>query len=91
VEALEEAPLVHANHCLDDEMRRQEAARPPDLLDSSHRRLERAREILATGPVTLELLMELTRDPLAICQRSTPPHHIESSGAAYEHFRFDDG
>jgi isopenicillin-N N-acyltransferase-like protein len=81
VEALEEAPLVHANHCLDDEMRRQEAARPPDLLDSSHRRLERAREILATGPVTLELLMELTRDPLAICQRSTPPHHIESSGA----------
>jgi hypothetical protein len=31
--------------------------------------------------VTLELLMELTRDPEAICQRSTPPHHIESSGA----------
>ncbi|MBW2292563.1 MAG: hypothetical protein JRG94_09650 [Deltaproteobacteria bacterium] len=33
-------------------------------------------------PVTLDRLMALTRDSVAICQRSKPPFHIESSGAA---------
>jgi len=81
VRALEQVPLVHTNHCLDDEMRGHEAARPPDLLDSSRQRLRRAGELLTNAPVTLQLLIDLTRDPEAICQRSTPPHHLESSGA----------
>jgi hypothetical protein len=25
--------------------------------------------------------MQMTRDPQAICQRSRPPYHLESSGA----------
>ena len=32
--------------------------------------------------MTFERLVELTRDPVAICQRSRPPFYIESSGAA---------
>jgi hypothetical protein len=45
--------------------------------------LRRADELLAgSDPITLERLMALTRDPVAICHRSQPPFHVESSGAA---------
>ena len=57
--------------------------RPPELLESSEHRLRRARELLAeTAPITLESLIALTRDSVAICHRSAPPFHVESSGAA---------
>jgi isopenicillin-N N-acyltransferase-like protein len=83
VTKLENSPLVHTNHCLDAEAEREQAVRPPELLESSERRLRRAGELLASrDPVTLERLVALTRDPDAICQRSQPPFHIESSGAA---------
>jgi isopenicillin-N N-acyltransferase-like protein len=73
--------LVHTNHCLAEETRAHEAARAPELLASSQARLRRAEELLADGPIGVARLMEMTRDPEAICQRSRPPFHIESSGA----------
>ena len=74
-------PLLHTNHCLEEQTRPYEAERPPLLLASSHARLARARELLAEGPIDTERLMELTRDAESICQVSQPPHHMESSGA----------
>jgi isopenicillin-N N-acyltransferase-like protein len=73
--------LLHTNHCLHDETRAHEAHRAPELVASSHARLARAQELLASGPVDAERLMAMTRDSEAICQRSRPPFHIESSGA----------
>jgi hypothetical protein len=35
---------------------------------------------LSAGPLELEQLFALTRDPI-ICRRSAPPYHVESSGA----------
>jgi isopenicillin-N N-acyltransferase-like protein len=81
VRALGAEPLFHTNHCLEAETRAHEAPRPPELLASSLARLRRARELLASGPIDAERLVALTRDPEAICQRSRPPFHIESSGA----------
>ena len=82
VTKLEDSPLVHTNHCLDADARREQAKRPPALLESSEGRLRRADELFASrDPVTLERLVALTRDPV-VCHRSQPPFHIESSGAA---------
>jgi len=83
VTKLEGSPLTHTNHCLDADARREQAPRPPALLESSENRLRRAYELLdSNDPVTFERLVDLTRDPVAICQRSRPPFHLESSGAA---------
>jgi isopenicillin-N N-acyltransferase-like protein len=82
VRELAAEPLFHTNHCLEAEAVEQEAERPPALLESSRARLRRARELLDADTTTLERLMDLTRDPEAICQRSRPPYHLESSGAA---------
>jgi isopenicillin-N N-acyltransferase-like protein len=83
VTKLEGSVIAHTNHCLDAEALREQAERPSDLLESSEARLQRASELLAgSDPITLERLMALTRDPVAICHRSQPPFHIESSGAA---------
>jgi isopenicillin-N N-acyltransferase-like protein len=83
VTKLEDSVIAHTNHCIDAEARREEAERPPELLESSEGRLRRAGELLAgIEPITLDRLIALTRDPVAICHRSQPPFHIESSGAA---------
>lgn len=81
VRELGEEPLLHTNHCLEEETRPHEAERAPELLASSQARLARARELLADGPIDAERLMEMTRDPDAICQRARAPYHVESSGA----------
>jgi isopenicillin-N N-acyltransferase-like protein len=81
VRELRSEPLFHTNHCLADETRALEAKRAPELVASSHARLRRAEELLAEGPIDVPRLMEMTRDPEAICQRARPPFHIESSGA----------
>lgn len=73
-------PLAHTNHCLDAACQAREASKAADLRQSSVLRLETARRMLA-GPVDLELLVALTREPAAICRRSAPPWHFESSGA----------
>jgi isopenicillin-N N-acyltransferase-like protein len=83
VTKLEDVPLAHTNHCLHPDALNEQAPRPPVLLESSKRRLERTNELLAEGQaVDFDELASLTRDPLAICQRSAAPFHIESSGAA---------
>jgi isopenicillin-N N-acyltransferase-like protein len=83
VTKLEGSPITHTNHCLDPEAQREEAERAPALLESSIGRLRRAGELLeGSEPITQERLVALTRDPVAICHRSEPPFHVESSGAA---------
>ncbi len=83
VTKLEEAPLVHTNHCLHAETEREQADKSPLLRESSRKRLQRAEELLSELDVaTPEWGMAFTRDPVAICQRSKPPFRIESSGAA---------
>ena len=80
--SLENDPLVHTNHCRDNEARKREATRPPDLLASSESRLAKATELMMARPLGIEDLMAMTREPEAICRWSTTPYHNESSGAA---------
>jgi isopenicillin-N N-acyltransferase-like protein len=82
VEKLDDSALVHTNHCLVNSNTEVERTRTPESLASSKARLNRAEELLARDAITPEALMELTRDPQAICVRSAPPSHIESCGAA---------
>lgn len=83
VTKLEERPLFHTNHALDDQAHAIEAARPPDLLASSEARLAQADKVLggSNEHIGLDDLIAMTRDPDAICRRSEPPHHTESAGA----------
>jgi isopenicillin-N N-acyltransferase-like protein len=81
IEQLDAVPLVHTNHALNPVTRAVEAFRPADLMASSEQRLAKAEEILKERPVTVELLVSLTREPDAICRRSEPPYNNESSGA----------
>jgi isopenicillin-N N-acyltransferase-like protein len=81
IEQLDGVPLVHTNHVLDASTRAVEAHRPADLMESSEQRLAKAEEILQERPITLDLLIALTREPDAICRRSEPPYNNESSGA----------
>ena len=82
VTPLGDRPLVHTNHALEPAAVAVQADRDPGLLASSEARLAKATELLATGPVDADRLIDLTREPTAICQRSVDPYHIESSGAA---------
>ncbi len=79
---LDDEPLIHTNHVLDDEARTVEGKRDHALMASSAARLARAAELLAEGPIDEQRLFELTRDPEAICQVPFDPYRIESSGAA---------
>jgi len=81
-EKLEADALVHTNHALWDEALARQAPKQKGLMASSSRRLDRAYELLDRDGVTVDDLMALTRDDEAICQVSTGPDHIESSGAA---------
>ncbi len=82
VTKLEGEPLVHTNHVLDPGAQRAEAPKDPTLMASSVARLRTAGELLADGDIDEERLVELTREPEAICQVAVEPLHIESSGAA---------
>jgi isopenicillin-N N-acyltransferase-like protein len=81
VTELDADPVVHTNHTIDPGATAVEAARPPELVAGSTRRLETARRMLADREVTVDDLFALTREPDAICQRSVAPYHVESSGA----------
>ena len=80
-EKLEADAMVHTNHALWAEALAHQAPKQEWLMASSTRRLDRANELLARDGITLDDLMALTRDEEAICQVSTAPTHIESSGA----------
>jgi isopenicillin-N N-acyltransferase-like protein len=82
VTAVDAAAFVHTNHTLAAATGDHEAWRPSALMESSHRRLRRGRELVAGKTLSPQSLMELSRDPDAICQISHEPFHIESCGAA---------
>lgn len=74
--------IVHTNHCLVDYTIDVQRYRPEASMQSSKARLTRAYNLLNDTDITPEKLMELTRDDEAICVRSKPPAHVESSGGA---------
>lgn len=82
VDAGSDHVLVHTNHTLTPEATAVQADRAPLLTESSTKRLEMARSLLADGDVDAPRLFDLFREPTAICQRAVEPLHIESSGAA---------
>jgi isopenicillin-N N-acyltransferase-like protein len=79
---LGDSVIAHANHAIDPAAAAVQADKHPTLLEGSVTRRDRALELLAEGPIDVDRLMALTRDGEAICRHSTPPFHIESSGAA---------
>ncbi len=83
VEKLDRDVLAHTNHCLVQKNLDVARERPPASQQSSENRLNRAYELLGgEEDVTVDNLMELTRDESAICVRPKPPMHVESCGAA---------
>ncbi|MDP6481399.1 MAG: C45 family autoproteolytic acyltransferase/hydrolase [Acidimicrobiales bacterium] len=81
-ESLGDHALVHTNHTVHPDASAVEGPKPQGLVANSIRRLARATELLDRNGITSDDLMALTRDPEAICQVSTDPFHIESSGGA---------
>lgn len=82
VTSLDGEALIHTNHTIDPAATAVQAPRAEALQGNSERRLETARKLLDRDHLTADDLMELTREPDAICQVASPPYHIESSGAA---------
>ena len=82
VSELRDETITHTNHCLIQQNLDVERQRPPESRASSEKRLRRARELLRNDAVTIDNLMALTRDDVAICARPKPPMHVESCGAA---------
>ncbi len=82
VELLGDAPLFHTNHCLVPETIAVEGPRPDDLNRSSLLRIEHVAELLGSRPITVDSLMDMTRDERSICRHPEPPNDYESCGAA---------
>jgi len=74
--------ISHTNHCLIQKNLDVARERPPDSQNSSENRLRRANELLAKDAISIDDLMALTRDEVAICTRPQPPTQVESCGAA---------
>lgn len=75
-------PHFHTNHCLVAGAARYEAPRPPELVESSRRRLADAAALLAGGDISEQDLMAMTRDENWICRHPKPPFDYETCGAA---------
>ncbi|MCY3914540.1 MAG: C45 family autoproteolytic acyltransferase/hydrolase [Chloroflexi bacterium] len=82
VRELADETISHTNHCLIQKNLDVARDRPPSSQNSSENRLRRANELLAQDGITIDDLMALTRDEVAICTRPQPPTHVESCGAA---------
>ena len=82
VHELGDDAISHTNHCLIQKNLDVARERPPGSQNSSENRLRRANELLAKDDITIDDLMALTRDEVAICTRPQPPTHVESCGAA---------
>ncbi len=82
VERLDSDAIAHTNHCLVDHNLKVSRERPEASQKSSENRLTRAYDLLADDEVTVDDLMDLTRDETAICVRPKPPMNVESCGAA---------
>ena len=74
-------PIVHTNHTVLPESTAVQADKAPGLMDSSSSRFDTATALLAEGDIDVERVIEVTREPDAICQAAVDPYHIESSGA----------
>ena len=81
VEWLDGDLLIHTNHCLVPLTKAVEGDRPAALQRSSTDRLDHARGLLDVRPVTVEVLMALTRDERSICRRPDSEFNYETSGA----------
>lgn len=83
VQALATDPLVHTNHVTGPAALPFEGERDGELMANSRRRLELAAAMLsdASHPVDPERLMEVTREPTAICRWPDAKYRVESSGA----------
>jgi len=79
---LDDHAIAHTNHTTKADSSAVEGPRDATLQDSSRRRLNTAEAWLDRSDIDENLLMELTREPGAICQRATEPYHVESAGAA---------
>lgn len=79
---LGDVPIVHTNHTLLPESTAVQAEKAPGLMDSSASRFDTATALLAEGDIDVDRVMDITRDPDAICQSAVDPYHIETSGAA---------
>lgn len=80
IDALDDVPLVHTNHCLHSSTRALEAARAATLTKSSLDRYDKAVSLSEAGGLDVDRLWGLLSDEAAICRRSEPPDHIESCG-----------
>ncbi len=74
--------LAHTNHCLFPSTQALEDPRPPDLQESSLQRLAAVPALLTERPVTVDHLIDMTRDEAWICRHPSPPYDYESCGAA---------
>lgn len=81
VTELESEALTHTNHTLDPAACAVEGERAAELSASSTKRLATAGALLDRTGITSEDLMELTREPEAICQVPVAPYFVETSGA----------
>ena len=81
VTKLEDAPLVHTNHCLVDTTLQVQREREDSSQISSKNRLARAYTLLGRDNIDEHDLQALTRDSDAICVTSEPPAHVETCGA----------
>ena len=83
VQALAADPLVHTNHVTFPAALPFEGERDGEMVANSLLRLELAAAMLADGsrPVDPERLIEITREPTAICRWPDAKYRVESSGA----------
>jgi isopenicillin-N N-acyltransferase-like protein len=73
--------VTHTNHCLVPETIALSQTRLPASQSSSENRLNTADQLLQQRPITIDTLIELTRQA-PICTRAAPPFFVESCGAA---------
>ena len=83
VQTLAAEPIVHTNHVTESAALPFEGERFSELMANSHHRLDLAAAMLsdASHPVDPERLMEVTREPTAICRWPDAKYRVESSGA----------
>lgn len=86
IQPIQDMTYAHANQCLAPRTRAVERPQDADLTEDSVVRVRRANTHLASGPITPESLMALTRDrsdgAYSVCAVSEPPFFSETCGAA---------
>ena len=79
---LAEDTISHTNHCLIQKNLDVARERPPASRIARRIACAAPMRLLAKDGITIDDLMALTRDEVAICTRPKPPTHVESCGAA---------